>query len=77
MPVDAYNGQRDQTLAQIQLLRQNLLHILLSLHRKPAIGHHKMNTTRRLLQHVIGQRFDVLWIVDLKFRNLLHLFCHR
>jgi hypothetical protein len=39
----ANNAKSDHELAEVELLRENLLHILVPLHRESPVRHHEMN----------------------------------
>jgi hypothetical protein len=38
------DGQRDEELAEVELLGQDFLDVLLTLNRKSAVGHHEVDT---------------------------------
>ncbi len=54
----ANNAQSDHELAEVELLRENLLHVLVPLHRESPVRHHEMNPwTQNRKSHILYNNF--------------------
>ena len=60
VPASAYNIHGNEKLAEVELLREDLLNVLIALDRESTVGHHEVHAqAARVVEHILGESADV------------------